>query len=71
MSILQNIHKNVIFRTLKENAQCKDEDKRIIVLSISPQAILSISTRYNLDPREGLEKTVGKEGSICVAFDIK
>ncbi|KAB7498135.1 Cytosolic Fe-S cluster assembly factor NARFL [Armadillidium nasatum] len=59
-------------KVLNENSHLSDEDKSVIVLSVSTQSVLSIAARYNLTPQEGLEKIVGYFKSVGVdyVFDV-
>ena len=42
----------LIFRVLKENICASENDKRIVVVSVSPQARASLAARHNLTAQE-------------------
>ncbi|MCL4143199.1 UNVERIFIED_CONTAM: hypothetical protein GTU68_053720 [Idotea baltica] len=57
---------------LKQNETLESQEKLIVVLSISTQAILSIAARFNMGCQEALERTIGYFKSLGVdyVFDV-
>ena len=54
-----------------QNAELNDNDKMVVVVSISPQSLASIATRFSLNMNEGLLKitTFFKELGCSYVFN--
>lgn len=58
-----------LYNVLAKNADQKDEkDKKLVVVSISPQSRVSISARYKMSQQETAEKLVGFFKSLGVHY---
>lgn len=57
-------------RVLVENSNLGEQERRRVVVSLSPQSVLSLAAKFGLNADDCAQKLTGKENDNCTSWTM-